>query len=283
MKVMDNYNSPIDLTAEQTACMAYFKQYWDISPLGDEHFSAMVGDILRAAHAMCGGFLHKYCGSDLRVISGSREDNIEKGLIHDSSVIGRFSKLGSEFAWYDCKVQLCREITLSCISTYVDRVMFTSPVYHLDVVELLVRRLRLRYPGVQSLRPFGYESFTTDYSDYQGQEELDIQAVRDEFKGHDVTTGRSFEFPVRLQLPHVAYDDICQGRSPDYVAVASFFTHFSDVIAHNNTVELMQEWQAIDWTGPVCFNDEFVVPEDGWVSKLWSFRFEHDTDIHRLT
>lgn len=74
-----------------------------------------------------------------------------------------------------------------------------------------------------SARPKGYAEFTKDYKDYQGQEELDEKAILEAFDGCNDTGACSFSFPMRLSLPHTAYDDICQGRKPFETLVGAIF------------------------------------------------------------
>lgn len=74
-------------------------------------------------------------------------------------------------------------------------------------------------------RPKGYDKFCEDYSDFKGMEELDEKKLMDSFEGHDAGGTTSFPFPMRISLPHVAYDDICQGREPIWILIGSIFAY----------------------------------------------------------
>jgi hypothetical protein len=62
--------------------------------------------------------------------------------------------------------------------------------------------------------PKGYTEYKKNYKDYQGMEELDEKALLKSFEGHDSTGTLSGSFPLRVSMPHVAYDDVGQGRKP---------------------------------------------------------------------
>lgn len=62
-------------------------------------------------------------------------------------------------------------------------------------------------------KPRGYKDFCEDYTDFKGQGEDDDRLL-EEFKGINDETATMFAFPIAASLPHIAYDDICQGRNP---------------------------------------------------------------------
>ena len=60
--------------------------------------------------------------------------------------------------------------------------------------------------------PKGWKEFLADYEDYDG---LPVEEeVMDEFKGFDDSSAGVGSFPERISLPHVAYSETNQGRSP---------------------------------------------------------------------
>lgn len=63
-------------------------------------------------------------------------------------------------------------------------------------------------------KPKGYAAYKKNYKDYQGMEELDEEALLKSFDGHDSTGTLSGSFPLRVSMPHVAFDDVGQGRRP---------------------------------------------------------------------
>lgn len=62
--------------------------------------------------------------------------------------------------------------------------------------------------------PKGYKEFCENYTDYQGMEEMDWDKIMSEFEGFEDSSAVSYPFPGKVSLPHVAYDDINQGRKP---------------------------------------------------------------------
>lgn len=90
-----------------------------------------------------------------------------------------------------------------------------------DDIDALVSYLANHWEGHKGIKPKGYNEFTKNYTDFDGMEELDVMGLREEFKGCNDATVRSFEFPIGVSLPHVAYDDICQGREPFRTLVAA--------------------------------------------------------------
>jgi len=71
----------------------------------------------------------------------------------------------------------------------------------------------------------GYKKYKETYEDYQGMEELDEKALLEEFNGFDNSTAGDFPFPIKVALPHVAYDDTNQGRNPFNVLVSAIFSY----------------------------------------------------------
>lgn len=65
----------------------------------------------------------------------------------------------------------------------------------------------------------------------------------------------------------MAYDDIAQGRSPEYILKAAILSHFMGIIIHNNTVELLDELKQFDLMAPVNFSNTSV-SLGKWVSGI---------------
>ena len=113
-----------------------------------------------------------------------------------------------------------------------------------------------------SARPKGYNEFIKDYKDFKGQEELDETEMLKEFDGCDDSGARSFPFPIRISTPHVAYDDICQGRKPLETLIGAIFGYG---IAYGQRYEQVGDntdtsfrLSMIDhcWTGMMCSKNE---------------------------
>jgi hypothetical protein len=62
--------------------------------------------------------------------------------------------------------------------------------------------------------PKGYAAARKNYKDYDGMDDIDEKAISKEFKGHGDGGTVSYNFPVRVSLPHVLYDDCGQGHKP---------------------------------------------------------------------
>ena len=90
-------------------------------------------------------------------------------------------------------------------------------------VEALIKFIKEHW--ILRARPKGYDKFCEDYTDFAGMEELDEKKLMDSFEGHDAGGATSFPFPIRISLPHVAYDDICQGGKPLQTLIGSIFAY----------------------------------------------------------
>jgi hypothetical protein len=88
-------------------------------------------------------------------------------------------------------------------------------------IDALVKYISQNWTGLKKIKPKGYAEFIKDYEDFKGQEEFDVEKACKSFKGFDDSTASSFSFPLRVALPYVAYDDICQGRDPFRTLVAA--------------------------------------------------------------
>jgi len=76
-----------------------------------------------------------------------------------------------------------------------------------------------------NVKPKGYAAYRKNYKDFQDMEELDEEALLKSFEGHDSAGTLSSPFPVRVSLPQVAYDDVCQGRKPLETLIGAVLGH----------------------------------------------------------
>lgn len=91
----------------------------------------------------------------------------------------------------------------------------------------LTKHIRKHWDNLDC-RPKGYAEFTEDYEDYSGMEEWDRDerpAQEKAFKGFDDATAGSFNFVAKTALPHVAYDDLYQGRDPLNVLIGACMSY----------------------------------------------------------
>ena len=81
----------------------------------------------------------------------------------------------------------------------------------------LLEHLMLNWEGLNDVKPNGYDAFIKDYDDFQGMEEWD-ENIRPQqeavFNGFNNAAAGGFNFVGTTSLPHIAYDDLCQARSP---------------------------------------------------------------------
>ena len=65
-----------------------------------------------------------------------------------------------------------------------------------------------------SAQPKGYTEFLKNYEDFKGMTNALEEKMTTEFTGHDGSGSISFPFPVKVSLPHVAYEATNQSTSP---------------------------------------------------------------------
>jgi len=95
--------------------------------------------------------------------------------------------------------------------------------------------------GLKTLKPKDYDAFTQNYTEYKGMAGLDEDAINAEFAGHHFPGAISMPLPMSLSLPHIAYDDIEQGRSPLSCLLLGIYYQGFKTREHNNTCELVAE------------------------------------------
>lgn len=109
-------------------------------------------------------------------------------------------------------------------------------------VDNLVLDVKKDFPFVTKARPKGYKNMAKDYEDYQGMSELNGRELKSLFGGMHSGTAASHSFEVRTALPHVMYDDKCQGRKPIIVLVGAIVGHAYLLNEKNNGYNMLQEW-----------------------------------------
>jgi len=91
--------------------------------------------------------------------------------------------------------------------------------------EILVKFIKKNW-DIGKPAPKGYKEFLKNKeSDYEGMEELDEEKIMKSFKGFDDSSAGSNAFPIRMSLPHIAYDDTEQGRDPLTMLVSCILTY----------------------------------------------------------
>lgn len=102
--------------------------------------------------------------------------------------------------------------------------------------------IKKSFPDAKSLRPKGWYELAKNYKDYEGMVEFDSKQAKKMFKGMDSGTAGSYPFEVRVALPHVMYDDKCQGRKPLEVLIGAIVGHAYVMAEHNNSSKMLAEW-----------------------------------------
>ena len=92
------------------------------------------------------------------------------------------------------------------------------------IVNSLEKYIRKHWT-VKELKPKGYDGFVEDYEDFKGMEELDAEKLKKEFKGYADQSPGSDCFPIMTSLPHIAYSDKGQGRSPLHELIGACVHH----------------------------------------------------------
>lgn len=109
-------------------------------------------------------------------------------------------------------------------------------------VSSIIEDLKRDFPNVNKLKPKGWSKLSKGYNDYDGMDELDSVSLKDSFKGMNSLTASSYPFEIRVSLPHVMYDDKCQGRKPLEVLVGAVLGHAYIMAEQNNTSKMLTEW-----------------------------------------
>lgn len=112
-------------------------------------------------------------------------------------------------------------------------------------VNSILSKTKSEFPEAKNMKPKDWIKFGKNYRDYQGMDELDTDSLKKLFNGiHSGTAGTS-SFEVRTSLPHVMYDDKCQGRKPLEVLVGSIFCHSYVMNEKNNATKMINEWKLL--------------------------------------
>jgi hypothetical protein len=121
------------------------------------------------------------------------------------------------------------------------------PPFEQDM-DALIKFIAKNWTGLKKIKPKGYDEFIKDYQDFKGQEEFDAEKACESFKGFNDETASSFSFPLKIALPYVAYDDICQGRDPFRTLVGSLIGYGmarGQVLAKKEIEDLKENLQFI--------------------------------------
>lgn len=151
-------------------------------------------------------------------------------------------------------------------TNYTDRI-FESTIQKVECGKILKNRFINKNKSFEKLLPLNYKEYIEDYESFKDQEGINIKNELKVFEGVVIQRNASFELPIRLNICHVAYDDIDQGRKPLEVLCNTVLYHLGSIIMHNNTIDLIKDLSLIDVKLPINFEFEGKVSE--YLSKVY--------------
>ncbi len=146
------------------------------------------------------------------------------------------------------------------LNNYNERI-YESIIQKVDCGKILQNKLINKNGAFKNLLPLNYENYIKDYESFKDQENLNIKNELKMFEGVVIQRNAGFELPIRLNICHVSYDDIDQGRKPLEVLCNTLLYHFGSIIMHNNTIDLIKEISLIDTKSPMNFEFEGTASE----------------------
>lgn len=152
------------------------------------------------------------------------------------------------------------------LSNYTDRI-FESTLQKVECGKILKNRFINKNKAFEKLLPLNYKNYLKDYESFKDMQKLNIKNELKMFNGVVIKRNVCFELPISLNICHVAYDDIDQGRKPLEVLCNNVLYHFGSIIMHNNTIDLIKDLSLIDVKLPINFEFEGKVSE--YLSKVY--------------
>lgn len=152
------------------------------------------------------------------------------------------------------------------LRNYNDRI-FESVIQKVECGKILKNRFINKNKAFKELLPLNYKNYLKDYKSFKDMQNLKIKNELKMFNGVIIKRNVSFELPISLNVCHVAYDDIDQGRKPLEVLCNNVLYHFGSIIMHNNTIDLIKDLSLIDVKLPINFEFEGKVSE--YLSKVY--------------
>ncbi|KVP17054.1 hypothetical protein [Burkholderia ubonensis] len=143
--------------------------------------------------------------------------------------------------YYDSLCTLLSDISRSAREVREAGMALDGEWYFERRVRAVERQVVSKYPDLASARPLGWAELEKGYCDFDGQAEYDPYPDRDLFNGVRVEGTLSSDFPGRVALPYVMYDEKCQGFKASSVLVGSVFAHFLGIAEFLNTHKLKQD------------------------------------------
>lgn len=256
---MQELKAGIQIPAEEAAVVSYLAQTW--API--EGLSALVADIRATAFHQGRGWLDEF---DIGTLAHDRARQRQEFLVKElPGDVEREREIG---ATYDRAVQVLDAMwTNSRLLVKLGKAL-DGPWDYSRRVDSTYAALAGKYPDLARAKPLGWDELEKDYVDFGGQEKFDSKAARNMFKGADTATAGSDAFPIRVGLPHVMYDDKCQGRRAPRVLVGAIFSHFLVIREFLNTLSVLDAIKA--------------VPQPNQAEVLFSFEVETENPFVKV-
>ena len=124
-----------------------------------------------------------------------------------------------------------------------------------DTTHALFKKITSQYPDWKKIQPHGWDKMLKKYEEFGGMREYDLQKDRNNFQG---VKSEMYDFPRRIALPYVMYDEKEQGRHRVQVLLSAVFAQASYVLEYNNSHELAQE---IERVHPLLATEPFVLKD----------------------
>lgn len=112
-------------------------------------------------------------------------------------------------------------------------------------IERIMKGLLAEYPECKQAKPKGWSAFKKNYTDYAGMDEYNEKADKDVFKGTDIEPDDR-SFVLKISLPQVMYDDVCQGNKAIVVLMMAVVDHARKCISHNNALNFLKDLEKVE-------------------------------------
>lgn len=101
------------------------------------------------------------------------------------------------------------------------------------------------YPECKKVKPFGWSAFKKSYTDFAGMNEYNEKADREVFNGTDVEPHER-SFVLKVSLPQIMYDEVCQGNSRIMVLMVAVLEHARKCLSYNNMLDFLSEIKKVE-------------------------------------
>lgn len=112
-------------------------------------------------------------------------------------------------------------------------------------IENIMKGLLAEYPECKQAKPKGWAAFKKNYTDYAGMDEYNEKADKDVFNGTDIEPNDR-SFVLKISLPQVMYDEVCQGNKSIVVLMMAVVDHARKCISHNNALNFLKDLEKVE-------------------------------------